>query len=675
MKTCKNCNLSYVDDKIFCKKCGNPLTSEYQIEPKEVAKRTVFEDRLKADPLNIELLHEYAQFLFNNLIFRETITVSLKILAINEMDGVANELLFKSYLKLNMLKEASEFGKQILSGKPTDIFLLQELAEITGKLGNANKEAEYYDQILRLNPTNLAALLNKAHNFLEENQLEKAIEIFSNLNNDGQNDRITTIYSGINKALKADHKASIKLLSSVLNENENLNQNDINTDRGILYLTYSLCQNSSSLPEIKKWAKKINYDNLILNYHPLDEKTAFLIAEIIINRSLNEILIPNMAESQIRETTNSFLPESSYSKNSNSKIAEIWHAIGIKQGEMNLLKDAVKSFQKASVLMPSEIKHKEKYTDYIKLFENETRKRKRKTNFIIASSIICLIIIVFSILAYMSFEEKSAFKSAKLENSSSSYQAYMDKYPKGKYYSEAQQLKEEASWTNAKTLNTVEIYDSFISQYGNSKHFQEAISLKEEALWVFSKKTKNYSNYLRQYPSGKYIKDIRYDIPDIERIKSDLIGQRILGWSFDALSEIKQSNISNTTNNPTRIEFEIDLSLIGLTSPQTDIHEAKILVTYLLNDNGWYFNDVKEIFITYTYTAPLNDWLSISPIKNSTYTIIHKGQRFWVKDGSYGRKYKGGVDGESYHLSSYQIYISSRESYPVEIIIKYSPSN
>ena len=69
MKTCTKCNLSFDDDKKFCPKCGAPLTIIYQIEQKEVAKKSVFEDRLKNDPLNIEILHEYAQFLFNNMIF------------------------------------------------------------------------------------------------------------------------------------------------------------------------------------------------------------------------------------------------------------------------------------------------------------------------------------------------------------------------------------------------------------------------------------------------------------------------------------------------------------------------------------------------------------------------------------------------------------------------------
>jgi hypothetical protein len=164
--------------------------------------------------------------------------------------------------------------------------------------------------------------------------------------------------------------------------------------------------------------------------------------------------------------------------------------------------------------------------------------------------------------------------------------------------------------------------------------------------------------------------------PDSEKIKSDLIGQQMLGWNFDALSEFKKFTISNITRNTTRIEYLIDISLAGITNPATDLHEANILVTYLFSDNTLYFSDVKNVFITYIYTAPINEWLSIRPLQNSSYSIINDGQKFWVRDGMYGSKYKGGGDDtESYHLTSPEIYLMSREDQPVSITFKYIPSN
>jgi hypothetical protein len=80
MKTCPKCRINYPEDKKFCKKDGTPLTEGfetggYELDPKDVAQKSVFEDRLKADPLNVSILHEYAQFLFNKKIYQESIKI------------------------------------------------------------------------------------------------------------------------------------------------------------------------------------------------------------------------------------------------------------------------------------------------------------------------------------------------------------------------------------------------------------------------------------------------------------------------------------------------------------------------------------------------------------------------------------------------------------------------
>lgn len=527
MKTCKDCNLSYADDKKFCKKCGKPLTTEYQIDPKDIAKKTVFEDRIKTDPLNVGLLQEYAQFLFNTQLFKETITVSLKILVLSENDRIANELLYKSYSKLNMLKEALEFGKQLLSENPTDILLLQELAQLSGKMGFFCKATEYYDQILELQPANVTAFLNKAHNFLKENQLEKAIEIFNHLYQEGQNDRITSIYAGINKALEGNFESSIELLNLILSDYVDSKQNDIDTSRGVLYLAYSLCRNSSKLHEIKKWAKAINYDILKQNYHPLDEQTAFFIAEYVINQSLHEIKrlndrkILSNANSQISELTVTYLPKNFYSKNYDPKIAEIWYSIGLMQSELQLFDDAIQSFKKASDLVPNEKKYKEKYSEHTKLLGRHIRKRKRKIGIIIAASVLGVIIIVFSIFTYKNIKEKDAFNLAKEVNSSSSYQVYLDNYPNGKFSSEALKLRTAAraldemnAYDEARNVNTFSSYQAYMDKYPKGKYYSEALRLQGKAKELVEKnafdeaKKKNtsrsYQLYMDKYPKGKY---------------------------------------------------------------------------------------------------------------------------------------------------------------------------
>ena len=524
MKTCKKCNLSYDENEKFCKKCGNPLTTEYQIDFNNTAKKNVFQDRIKADPLNVGLLHEYAQFLFNTLLFRKTITICLRILEINKNDSTANELLYKSYLKLKMFKEALESGKKLLSEKPTDIILQQELADLSGKMDDAGKATEYYDQNLELQPAKSAALLNKAHNFLKENQLERAIEIFSDLYQEGQNDRITSIYAGIHKAIKADFKDSIKLLTSVLCDNEYSKQNDIDTNRGVLYLAYSLCRNSSDMPEIKKWAIAINYEILNQNHHPHDEQTALFIAEYIINQSLNDLddrQTFSNAKSQITDLADTYLPKNFYSKNNNSRIAEIWYSIGLKQSKLQLLEDAKKSFQKASDLVPDEKKYKEKTSEHTNLSVSHIHKRKRKTNIMIVVYALEVIIIIFSFFTYKIIKERNAFNLAKDVNTSISYQKFLKKFPTGKYSSEAlklrtaaEELDEKNAFEKARNENTSTSYQAYMDIYPSGEYYFQASDLRDQANELdekkaFEKARKNntsisYQNFLKKFPGGKY---------------------------------------------------------------------------------------------------------------------------------------------------------------------------
>lgn len=168
------------------------------------------------------------------------------------------------------------------------------------------------------------------------------------------------------------------------------------------------------------------------------------------------------------------------------------------------------------------------------------------------------------------------------------------------------------------------------------------------------------------------IKTIKDPEPDISKIEADLIGQKILGWNFDYVSEIKQANIVNTTRASDRIEYKIDLHMIGYTQPDTNPNDAEVIVTYYQTDYGWSFGGVREVYITYTNIAPVGTWQSITPLSNTTYSISND-KRFWIKDGSYGQTYKGGPDGDSYSLTSPTIFISSRETEPVSLIFTYYP--
>ncbi len=157
----------------------------------------------------------------------------------------------------------------------------------------------------------------------------------------------------------------------------------------------------------------------------------------------------------------------------------------------------------------------------------------------------------------------------------------------------------------------------------------------------------------------KKIFTIKDPEPDIEKIKSDLIGKKMPGWNFDALSEFNKADIIKTTHGKDRIEYAINLHLVGLRLQEP--HDAEIIVSYNQGEEGWNFGDVKEVFYTYTNTAPVNSWIIVTPQQNCSYKIIDNGQKYWVQDGQFGPKYKSGGNEPPSFLRSSQIYLMSGE--------------
>lgn len=436
MKTCKKCNLSYDEDKKFCKKCGGPLTSELQIDPKSDGKKTVLEDRLKTDPLNLELLYEYAQFLFNNHLFQETITVAYKLLAINENNGIAKDLLFKSYLKLNMNKEALDIGNQLLFQKPEDIFLLEELARISNELEDVDKSIEYYDKILRLQPDNNFVLYNKAIKLLKKNKHEQAIEIFKKLYQEGQKDRITTLYIGIDKVLNADYNTAINLLVPVLSDGK-IDCNDLDNTLGFIYLVYSLFQTKNDTLDTFQWVSKIDFKVLKNEYYILDDQIIAKTVLYIIDYESNKFKSTVDTTHNIEYLENNYLNKVQLTKNTNSIISAIWYKLGEKRVELKLYEDSLKSFEKALELMPNEKKYKEKHAEILKKIEIVKLKRKRKSILAFGIAIIFIVFIVVSLFAYKNYQENALWKEAQGLKSREGYDKYIATYPTGKYVTQA----------------------------------------------------------------------------------------------------------------------------------------------------------------------------------------------------------------------------------------------
>jgi len=550
MKKCTNCGLTYDDDKKFCKKCGAPLQPVYNINPQELAKKTVFEDRLKADPLNLNILKEYVLFLFNNLLFKETVTISLKILAINENDTSVKVLLFKSYIKLNQNKEAIEIGKQLLAKKPEDIFLSENLGDLLNEQGNHEEALKYYDKILSIQPENTSVRYKKAIILLHNNLIKEAIEIFKKLKSEGQNDRVTLIYTAIGEALNSEYKNTIDILIPILSSKD-ISLNDLDNNRGFLYLAYCLCLTNAKTTEINKWFSLINIHVLHENYSLFDEQTLAKTVLYVVNNELSTVKSSN-AKLVLEDLTRDILTPIGFyfTKNTNPIISKILYNIGTKQAEFKLYSDSVNSLKRSCDLMPEEDKYSAKYNEIQKLLDNQSRRKKKKTLIGIGIALVAGLLIFLSVIAYNNYKLNKTWELAKNTNTFESYQYYLNEYPKGKYNKVAESLQEQALWKESKSKNTVRAYNDYMSLYPNGKYDNDAKYERDNVAWnTFSKNLTNIKQNDKQKFISSFNKIKSYDFTeDITKtdkyILSKAIEQYLNGDYISAISVFKRLKYS-----------------------------------------------------------------------------------------------------------------------------------
>jgi hypothetical protein len=81
-------------------------------------------------------------------------------------------------------------------------------------------------------------------------------------------------------------------------------------------------------------------------------------------------------------------------------------------------------------------------------------------------------------------------------------------------------------------------------------------------------------------------------IPDIQKVKEDLIGRQVGSWQFDKLEEFSDVKILNQTNEDENTLFlNCELSLID--NNTLDLYEGTVDIKYTLSKNNkWLFEDV-----------------------------------------------------------------------------------
>jgi len=523
-KRCLKCNIAYEGDKKFCEKCGSPLSVVTQSVSKVDAKKFVFEEKLKDNQLDVKLLSEYAQFLYDSNDDKESTFILFRILAIDDTNNFANNLLFTCYFELDQYEDAVEIGEELLAKNAKDISLLKKLVTLAEKLNQREKACNYSNKIIEIEPNNIFGLTIKVIYLLTNNKIKEAIPICNKLVELGQNVPLYLIYIGIDYAFQGKFDIAIQNFEKAYNisiekpndidiqkSNLSINLKGIHNNRSELYWTYCLCMINGNISEIEKKFNSIDFHSLEDNYFISDGDIAIKTVYLILSNKIKYITFDN------RQIFNGLINRYYgliafyFTKFSKETIAECWYNVALMQDKIGLNKDALISCQYASTVIPTEKKYIEKIIE-IQEFINTKNTKYKRNKIIIISSIVCLIIVgITSVLYYLKLKEDNKWSNVKTNNtirySLISLKDYLNEYPNGKYANEAKQDIDSLLWINALNSNKYESYKLYNDSSYYKSHSQEADSLEQLVLWHNAKVENTYEAYQRYvglFPNGKY---------------------------------------------------------------------------------------------------------------------------------------------------------------------------
>jgi hypothetical protein len=169
------------------------------------------------------------------------------------------------------------------------------------------------------------------------------------------------------------------------------------------------------------------------------------------------------------------------------------------------------------------------------------------------------------------------------------------------------------------------------------------------------------------------INSIKSPEPDIDKLKTDLIGQQIPGWRFESLTEFKSAEILNTTRGNNRIEYQVKFHMQDLNN--NNEYNCEVISIYLQGDQGWNFNGMRMLYITCDYQVASNVWTRINPWPNFRWNVADDQKLVW-KTYEWGSEIKSGPDAPNVTMPGSSSYlIKSREGHNITVRFTYRPNS
>ena len=158
--------------------------------------------------------------------------------------------------------------------------------------------------------------------------------------------------------------------------------------------------------------------------------------------------------------------------------------------------------------------------------------------------------------------------------------------------------------------------------------------------------------------------------PGVEQMKADLIGKQIPGWRFDFLNEFTGAKVLETTRAANRVDYRVLFNLKG--ANENDLHDAEVMIAYVLDQTGWKFERVRARSITYDSLISPEEWTAVTPLNGCAFHVADDKKLTW-KTWDFTPEVHSGPDAPNVTIpSSGRYLIKSREGAPVLVRFTYT---